>query len=236
MSDDSAQVRVNFRSPFPLFPLDRVSLLPHAIRPLVIFEDRYRQMVEHVLDGAGQIAMAVFQGGAWKSDYEGTPPLRPAVCLGRIYQHERLPDGRFQIVLQGICRARILEEQAPEGERLYRQGLLEPVDTQPTDEDNLAAARESILRMLGTQPLTDLRVSQDIRNQLREPRVPTAAALEIITMSVLTDTPTQYRLLAEGSAPRRAEIVQQELQRLANTIDSAKRQADPDAPRGVVWN
>ncbi|MCA9311994.1 MAG: LON peptidase substrate-binding domain-containing protein [Phycisphaerales bacterium] len=236
MSEDSAQVRVNFRSPFPLFPLERVTLLPHAMRPLVIFEDRYRQMVEHVLDGSGQIAMAVFQGLEWKQDYQGTPPLRPAVCVGRIYQHERVPDGRFQIVLQGICRARILEEHHPEGERLYRQAVLEPTDTHPIDETSLAAARESILRLLGSEPLTELKAGQEIRNQLREPRVPTSAALEIITMSVLTDTPTQYRLLAEGSAPRRAEIVEQELQRLAAAIDSAKRQADPDAPRGVVWN
>ncbi len=236
MDEDAAQVRVNFKTPFPIFPLDRVCLLPHAVRPLVIFEDRYLQMVEHVLDASGQIAMAVFRGADWKSEYEGAPAIRPAVCIGRIFQHERLADGRFQIILQGVCRARIIDERLPDGDRLYREALLEPMDVQPADDELLATARESILRLLGSEPLTDLKVGQEIRKQLREPRVPTAAALEIITMSVLTDNPTQYRLLAEGDAARRAEIVQNELRRLANTIDIAKRQQDPDAPRGVVWN
>ena len=96
-------ISVNFSKPMPLFPLPEVVLLPHAIQPLHVFEDRYRVMVEHCLDGSGQIAMASFDGDDWKKDYEeGLPKLRPAVCIGQIVHHESLPDGRHQILLHGV--------------------------------------------------------------------------------------------------------------------------------------
>ena len=117
MSEDNT-VQVNFGKPIPLFPLDSAVLLPQQVLPLHIFEPRYRQMVERALDGAGQIAMAVFEGESWKQQYHGRPALRPAVCIGQIVQHERLPDGRYNIILQGVCRARISKESARDGERL----------------------------------------------------------------------------------------------------------------------
>ena len=57
-------------------------LLPQQVIPLRIFEPRYKQMVEDVLDGTGQFAIAVFSGRRWKQEYHGKPPIRPAVCIG----------------------------------------------------------------------------------------------------------------------------------------------------------
>src|SRR5580765_1551354 len=109
MSEETT-ISVNFGKPMPIFPLNSVVLLPHGVLPLHVFEDRYRQMVGDALDGSGQIAMAVFEGADWKQEYHCRPPVRPAVCVGQIIQHHKLPDGRYNIALQGICRARILQE------------------------------------------------------------------------------------------------------------------------------
>ncbi len=125
----------------PIFPLDHVTLLPQQVLPLHIFEARYRQMVEHALDGSGQIAMAVFDTEAWREQYHGRPPVRPAVCVGQIVQHEKLEDGRYNLLLQGVCRARILREEEPSEERLYRTATLEPVGLD--DENDPTAMEES---------------------------------------------------------------------------------------------
>src|SRR5262245_50474069 len=100
-------IRVNFSKPMPLFPLPDAVLLPHAVQPLHIFEPRYRKLIEDVLDHAGQMAMATFRGENWKLDYHGTPPLRPAVCVGQIVHHDALSDGGHNILLHGVCRAKI---------------------------------------------------------------------------------------------------------------------------------
>src|SRR5690242_6561563 len=101
--DDSNLARV------PLFPLPNVVLLPRAILPLHIFEDRYKQMTADALAGNRQIAMALLKPG-WERDYYQAPQIEPEVCVGTILSHEKLPDGKYNFLLQGQVRARIVKE------------------------------------------------------------------------------------------------------------------------------
>ena len=93
----------------PLFPLPNVVLFPNVFLPLHIFEPRYREMVADALDGDRLIGMVLLRPG-WEPGYEGRPPVYPIGCAGLITHHERLPDGRYNIVLRGLEKFRILEE------------------------------------------------------------------------------------------------------------------------------
>jgi Lon protease-like protein len=66
----------------------------------------------------------------------GDPPVHAVGCAGAIGQHQRLPDGRYNIVLIGLHRFRILEELPPAPERLYRVARVQKL------EDPLPAAAE----------------------------------------------------------------------------------------------
>jgi Lon protease-like protein len=237
MNDDGTQsIQVNFGKPFPLFPLDGVVLLPHALLRLFIFEPRYRQMIEDALDGPRQIAMAVFEGDRWRQEYHGNPPVRRSVCIGQIIQHQALPDGNYRIGLQGVCRAQIREEIAPDGERLYRAAMLEPTETVEPSEDELFLVRDGVLTRLGSEPLSELTTVRAVGQQLAAREISTPALLEVVTLNVLNDKSLQYRLLAEGDVVRRGEIIERELRRLGRVLESARKQFDPDAPPGVSWN
>src|SRR3954465_12071673 len=93
-----------------LFPLPKVVLFPHAVLPLHIFEPRYRQMTEDALAGDRLITMIQIrprsEGETWREPVE----IEEVGCLGRIIQHERLADGRFNMLLLGRKRVRILRE------------------------------------------------------------------------------------------------------------------------------
>ena len=93
----------------PLFPLPNVVLFPNVFLPLHIFEPRYREMVADALAGDRMIGMVLLRPG-WEHDYDGRPPVYPIGCSGVITHVERLPDGRYNIVLRGLERFRILEE------------------------------------------------------------------------------------------------------------------------------
>jgi Lon protease-like protein len=93
----------------PIFPLPDVVLFPSTLLPLHVFEPRYRQMVEDALAGDRRIAMAVLRSG-WESEYYGRPPVHPVAGAGEIVQHERLADGRFNILLRGTMRVGIVTE------------------------------------------------------------------------------------------------------------------------------
>ena len=87
-----------------IFPLGGALLFPRYQLPLHIFEPRYRALVSDALARDRRIAMIQPRG-------EGEPPpLFEVGCIGHIREVERLDDGRFNIVLDGINRFRVLRE------------------------------------------------------------------------------------------------------------------------------
>ena len=87
-----------------IFPLPGAVLYPGLQLPLHIFEPRYRAMVSDALARDRRIGMIQPQ-----RSFEGAP-LFEIGCLGRIGEVEALEDGRFNIVLEGEARFRILRE------------------------------------------------------------------------------------------------------------------------------
>ena len=90
----------------PIFPLAGAILFPRTQLPLHIFEPRYREMVRDAVDGAGQIAMIQ----PHRLDDDNQAPLYGVGCVGEVVGIEELEDGRFNIVLMGSNRYRLLKE------------------------------------------------------------------------------------------------------------------------------
>ncbi len=129
-----------------LFPLSNVVLFPRVRAPLHIFEPRYRQMVEHALGSDRRIGMATVHPDH-VSQMGGDPPLYPIGCAGNVAQAQRLPDGRFHIVLDGTWRFRIAEEPPRPAERLYRVARIERLSdpNAPSQRDRVCELRSRIL-------------------------------------------------------------------------------------------
>ena len=108
----------------PLFPLPTTVFYPNTFLPLHIFEPRYRSMVADALEGGGKIGMILLKTG-WEQDYHGTPEVMTIGCVGEIERHSKLPEGKYNILLSGLHRFRILQEI--EG-KLYRQAKIELLD------------------------------------------------------------------------------------------------------------
>src|ERR1700750_3017794 len=99
----------------PLFPLPDVVLLPGTLLPLHVFEPRYRSMVSDALAGERTIGMTMLAPGADAG--EAAPPVHRVATAGEIVESEALPDGRFNILLEGRFRFRVIDEAPP---RPYR--------------------------------------------------------------------------------------------------------------------
>ena len=100
---------------------------PSVALPLHLFEPRYLQMAEDVLSGEGLMVIVLLRPG-WRADYYGTPPVHEIATLGEVKAHERLPDGRFNVTLQGLERVRLLPTDGEERSagRLYRVREVSP--------------------------------------------------------------------------------------------------------------
>jgi Lon protease-like protein len=121
----------------PLFPLPNVVLFPNVFLPLHIFEPRYREMVADAVASDRMLGMVLLRPG-WERDYEGRPPIYPVGCSGVVTHVERLPDGRYNLVLRGLERFRIVEEDQAKS---YRRAVIEPLQERPLAGEDRAAIR-----------------------------------------------------------------------------------------------
>lgn len=135
----------------PLFPLPSVVLFPGVRVPLHIFEPRYRQMTRAALEGNRCIGMAVVMPQAQSgNEMAGDPPIFEIGCAGIIEQCEPMQDGRYDLVLAGTNRFRLVREIPTNDERLYRLGDVEPLieASGPAEIASAAANRAELLDLL----------------------------------------------------------------------------------------
>lgn len=186
-----------------LFPLPNVVLFPHVIQALHVFELRYREMTADALAGDQLITMALLAPG-WEPHYDGRPALRPVACLGRIATHHVLPDGRYNLLLLGLKRVRLVEELP--AEHGYREGLVQVIeDEYPAGG---AANRQRIQRQLLDGFRRALPLLPDMQEQV-EQFMSSDVSLGILTDILAYSLPLPFEqkllLLGEANVDRRAE-------------------------------
>lgn len=133
-----------------LFPMPDFVMMPHVLKGFHIFEHRYRELVEHALAKDKLIGLVLPKAG-WNKDYEGSFPIHSVACLTTIQEKERLDDGRFNLVLRGICRVRLEHELLTS--TLYRQAKVEllPDPVIIDDRGSREELQEAVLPWLATE-------------------------------------------------------------------------------------
>jgi Lon protease-like protein len=196
-----------------LFPLPNLVVFPHVIQPLHIFEPRYRELMQDALADDKLIAMAALAPG-WENDYEGRPPLEPVACLGRIATHERLPDGRFNLLLLGLHRVRLIEELPPN--RLYRVAKVQLL------EDNYSvtgeAGRKRLYQRLMAafrQKLEPIVQGHEQLQKLLQTEMTLGTLTDLMAYTLDFDDAFKAQLLGELDVDRRAEKLLAQLQQSA---------------------
>ena len=131
-------------SPIPIFPLPNVVLFPNVFLPLHIFEARYRQLVADALQADRIIGMMLLRSG-WEQNYNGRPPVYLVGCSGLVTHTEKLPDGRYNIILRGLEKFRIVSE---DDRRSYRLACVETITESQTDPEALRNERRRLEALL----------------------------------------------------------------------------------------
>jgi Lon protease-like protein len=192
-----------FTGTAPVFPLPSVALLPHVVQPLHVFEERYRILTADALQGPRLVAMAVLRPG-WEARYERNDlPLHPVVCLSQIEVDQRLPDGRYLLLLRGLLRARIVSELTQD--RPYRNCRLEllPDEYAPQPRIDRAVRRRQLLEQFlhlapGVGEAAELPLVADGELSL-------GALCDVLSFAAGLDTPTLIEMLNEPQVDVRSD-------------------------------
>jgi Lon protease-like protein len=97
-----------------VFPLSNFIIFPKTTVPLNIFEPRYIQMIDEAMSGDRVIGIVQPK----KTGDLKKPNLYNVGCAGKITSFNETEDGRYLIILNGICRFKIMSEE--ENDKLYR--------------------------------------------------------------------------------------------------------------------
>ena len=161
MLDIDRQPAPEILAALPIFPLPNVVLLPGMVLPLNVFEPRYLALVDHVLDGGMHIGVPLLRPDPHLlapadlalplHDPGGDRPAIEAVFgIGQMISHQRLPDGRRFIRLEGLGRVRVIEELGL-GEGGFRSVAVQALPEHgPRDDNALEVLKAQIERMAET--------------------------------------------------------------------------------------
>ena len=190
----------------PIFPLPEVTFFPETVLPLHVFEPRYRQMVADCLAGDRWLAVGMLRPG-WEKDYQGRPPVHPIAGAGEIIQAEGLADGRYNVLLDGRARVRILAEEPP-GRLAYRVVQAERLgDRGPGPGDRTFSERLLELRTAHARLLVALGQSHpDVVGRLTVAGASPGAVIDRIVSAVVPDAAVRQRVLEAVDVSERLDL------------------------------
>ncbi|HEV3165643.1 MAG TPA: LON peptidase substrate-binding domain-containing protein [Isosphaeraceae bacterium] len=202
-----------FRNVCRLFPLPGVVLFPHSVLPLHIFEPRYRQMTEDALHSDRFVT--IVQPRLENDEPCGDPlPLEPVACLGKVLNCERLANGRFNFLLLGLKRVRLIREVSTD--RLYRQAEAELLDDDPPEEPE-EPRRSDLIHLFRTVSLRQEVLDPDLA-QLLETGLSLGALTDIVAHAMGLPPAIKQAFLADCCVERRADGLIDILRQFADRV------------------
>lgn len=189
-----------------LFPLPNVVLFPHVVQPFHIFEPRYRQLTKDALEADRLLAVVLLKPG-FEEEYEGRPPIHDVACLGRIVAEQLLPDGKYNLLVRGLCRLRLDQEMADD--KAYRSAAGWPLpDPAHVDDTNL---RASLVQAVLDWLPAGASYTKQFQELLHSP-IPLGALCDVLGFMLPFTIESKQALLEELDIDQRAQRLLDQMQ------------------------
>jgi Lon protease-like protein len=188
-----------------LFPLPNLVLYPHVMQPLHIFEERYREMLEDALADDRLIAMALLEPG-FEEDYDSRPPIDEYACLGKVVAQRRLDDGRYNVLLLGVGRVRIVRELEPL--RSFRRAQVELVEDcyDFSSADEAEEMQQTLVAAFRKHLPCACQVPEQLEDLLSK-HLSLGLLTDLAAYALPLDLEIKRQLLAERRVSARAEVL-----------------------------
>ncbi len=188
-----------------LFPLPDLVLFPNVVQPLHIFEPRYCKMLTSALESDRLLAMALLMEG-WENEFLDRPSIASTVCVGKIISQTSTDDGRHNILLAGIKRARIVKElDSPTPYRVAKVDVLE--DYYPEDAEQHRTEITEKLQSLFSSFVPEGLAAQASFKELVGKQLPLGILTDTITFALNVPLAVKQQLLAENNVDVRCRLL-----------------------------
>jgi Lon protease-like protein len=194
-----------------VFPLHGVAVLPGTPTPFHIFEPRYKALFQDALRGDRIVAVPSLLA---KGDAQRLrPPLQPICGAGLVEAEQRYDDGRYDVLVRGVARVRLLEELplTDAGYREFRAEVLDdvwPAGGPRALQDELEALRQIVFE-LSTRlpPESGAPQLAEAVAQMKDP----SAIVDLVAAAAVSDPESRQKVLEELEVAKRLSYVLEEV-------------------------
>jgi len=201
----------------PIFPLPDATLFPHTFMPLHIFEARYRALVTDALARDRRLCVVRLLPG-YERHYDGKPAVAAIAGAGEIVKWERLPSGRYNILVKGAWRVRI-ERERP-SDTLYRLVSARRLVDGPPPVD--ASALVGRVRVACGRLLDALERPRDLLDTLLATDQPPAVIADRAAAAFVPDPRLRQELLETLAVANRLERLSAALETLVDELPNGR--------------
>jgi len=199
----------------PIFPLPDTVFFPHTYLPLHVFEPRYKTLVADALAGDKMMGVVQLRPG-WHDDYFGAPAVYKIMGVGKIIEAERLEDGRYDILLEGMYRTQLRQEIEGETYRRAEVDIVEDV-IRPGLETEVRDVHDILLRIY--EKLSDalpegMAILPGVKVQDLDP----GTLVDVMSSLLVDDAYERQSLLAEPDVARRQQLLRVQIRNMFNPL------------------
>ncbi|MBN2243288.1 MAG: LON peptidase substrate-binding domain-containing protein [Acidobacteria bacterium] len=203
----------------PLFPLPNAVLFPKTPMPLFIFEDRYRTMVREAIAGSGELVIALMREGL-EFRQAGISAVHSVACLGKIENYEELDDGKYNIVVVGLRRVRLIKivEHSP-----YRMVEVEMIEdfASPGDSREIVRRQRRLGRLFSE--FTELAAAAEPAVMDLMPQLDFEALVNMVVMTLNLPIEQKQALLEIDAPSLRCDMLIPILEQQLETLVIVRR-------------
>ncbi|HET6922943.1 MAG TPA: LON peptidase substrate-binding domain-containing protein [Anaeromyxobacteraceae bacterium] len=209
------------RGALKVFPLPGVVVFPGTPMPLHVFEPRYRAMTADALAGDRVMAVATLRDAA--DAPEDRAPLHPVAGAAVVEAEERLPEGRYNLVLRGVSRVRLRREL--DNGKPYREFEVEVLEDQYPSEgpagvqDRVEALEQAVYELAQVLPAeSGASELAQIAARLRSP----GRLADLVAAAVVSEPRLRLEVLEALDVGRRLELVLGEVAEVLLVLSKGK--------------
>ena len=190
----------------PVFPLPNAVFFPGTLLPLHVFEPRYRAMVAHAMETEQRIGIALLKPG-YEAEYHAEPPFHDVIAVGEVVMLRMLPDGRSNLVLKGLGRARVLEELETPHEFRVARVQVQGAELSGQQGRELARGLATVRQLFGTVVARVPQLNVQDADAIFAADADPDQVIDAIASAVPAEPVRKQEMLEELNLVRRAELL-----------------------------
>jgi len=175
----------------PVMALSNAVLFPHSLLPLYIFEQRYREMLSHALDGDRMFSVALIKRGI--EEARGIEDLYRVAGLGLIRACVGNENGTANLILQGLVRVRLLSLAK---EKPFRVARVELVKSELGNQIEAEALSTKVVELCARIEELGVPLAPNLMDHLRQLESPEILS-DVVSAAFVTE-PFQRQQLLEA--------------------------------------